>query len=102
MANPRENRDRQRLRQALEKSTSTPHRALVPNWKKSENEQQSQLRRARVSVAPSAPKQNTHNNSVMKKGAKLVKAETVRAAEIQTGQGARSRRAFGVKPLELI
>ena len=72
MADPREKRDRERLRQALEKSTSTKHN-LVPDWKKSENEQQSQLRRAAV-PKPSGRKLNDANNRAAKKRATLVKS----------------------------
>jgi hypothetical protein len=94
----REAVDRERLRQALEKSTSTEH-VLVPNWKRSENEQQSQLRRGRV-PAPRGRKLNDSNNKKARQQNTLVRS--TKATDEQSGVGIRTREAFGVKPVSLL
>jgi hypothetical protein len=96
----RESVDRERLRQALQKSTSTAH-VLVPNWKQSENEQQSQLRRARV-PAPTGRKLNSANNAAAKKAAKTMTPAATAATYAQSGVGIKTTEAFGVKPVGLL
>ena len=97
---PREKRDTARLKDALEKSSSTAH-VLVPNWKKSENEQQSRLRRAAV-PQPVGRKLNDHNNAAAKKRANLSPPKATAATLRGSGVGIKTTEAFGVAPLQLL
>jgi hypothetical protein len=107
-------KDAQRLRQALERATATPH-ALVPNWKEKENEQAMVQRRAgsgqfksgskpaanvkRLQPKPVGRRQNSDNNAAMKKAAKLIKTPLPKYA---AGTNKRTGEAFGVKPLDVL
>ena len=97
MADPREKRDRARLKDALQKSSSTVH-VLVPNWKKSENEQQSRLRRASA-PKPAGRKLNDTNNAAAKRRAKTTTTAGDREAARQSGIGIKTGRAFGIPPI---
>jgi hypothetical protein len=95
MANTREKRDHERLRQALEKSTSTPH--TLVDWKKGKENQETQvLARGRVPV-PVGRKQNDSNNTRLAKAAKTNR--TAKADLRAQGIGANTKRAFGVPPI---
>ncbi len=73
--------DRQRLKKALSKSTSTPH----------DN-----------NLQPSARKQNDANNSHLKKGANTSPPEVTKSTMLKSGVGIATTRAFGVPPLKLL
>lgn len=94
----RESEDRQRLKEALQKSTSTKH-VIVPSPQKRENEQQSRIRRGAV---PSGRKLNSHNNAQAKKAARTLSPEATAATFAQSGVTARAGEAFGVKPVSLL
>jgi hypothetical protein len=96
--NPRQKRDTERLRQALQQSTSTQH-VIVPASRNAENEQQNRLRRAAV---PQGRKLNANNNAAAKKAAKTMSPQATKSTLLQSGVGIKTTEAFGVKPLQLI
>ena len=96
----REAADRARLKQALEKSSSTQH-TMVPNWKRSENEQSNRIRRGAV-PKPVGRKLNEHNNLAAKKRSNTSPPKVTAATLLASGVGKKTTEAFGVPPLQLV
>lgn len=92
--------DGERLRQALQKATSTAH-VMVPDWKKPENEQSQRLRRAAI-PKPTGRKLNDTNNRGAKKAANTSPAKTTAATLLKSGIGKATTEAFGVPPIKLV
>lgn len=107
--------DAAKLRDALSRATSTPHRATMVEFKK-ENERDIVRRNMggrfasggaaappkRIEVKPSARKQNDANNAYLAKGSALVKGPTLKEAMRQSGIGPATKRGFGIAPLTIL